>query len=162
MKNRISEIFDQYSPNTPLSNEETELMINVILSDDLNLTKNVEEFDKKSKDYKRIISIFQAQVFLSRLKAFTTLKISFGCLLLLLEHIKTPGKAVMYAYYMFKKLPENTFIDINVYTTQLFPWGMFSNEQLNEIWDKQKINKEEFKDFYIGNNLIDYEEVWTK
>jgi hypothetical protein len=165
--NLLSEIFDQHSPNTPMSEDETKNMIGILFSDNPILNKNVEEFDKESEEYKQVLSIFQVQVFLSRLKALTTLKISFGCLLMLLEHIESPGKGVMYVYYMFKKLPENTFIDINVYTTKLFPLGYFSDEQLSEIWDKQKINKEEAKYLtsvlpFNTDNLVDYKEVWIK
>lgn len=165
IKNRLSEIFDQYTPNTPMSEDESKIMISILLSDKSIFNKDVDDFDKNSEEYKQIISIFQAQIFLGRLKALTTLKISFGCLILILEHIDTPGKAVMYSYYMFKKLSEYTFIDINVFTSRLFPWGYFSDEQLNEIWNKQKIKEDDVKELTcIGahDNLIDYKEIWTK
>ena len=41
---------------------------------------------------------------------------------------KTAGTSVMYAYYMHLKLKENTFVDMKVFSMDLFPMGMFSKK----------------------------------
>ena len=115
------------------------------------------------KHFKPLIDSFPIQVFLKRLEHMTTLKITLGALIALAEHIsKSAGTAVMYVYYMHHKLPANTVVDITVISMNLFPFGFFSEEQLHEIWECQKLAPDKRKGTCIGaqDNLIDYLEVW--
>lgn len=165
-KQKLIDIFEKHNPRTPMSEDESNLMINIMMSKDPSLSIDITEMDKKSENYqhfKPIIESFQAQVFLSRLKHMTSLKISLGALLILMNYMESPGKVVMFVFYLFYKLPANKLIDVNT-IIELFPWGFFSEEQLNEIWNAQKVGKEESEGFScIGapDNMIDYLETWN-
>jgi hypothetical protein len=166
-KQKLIDIFEKHSPNTQMSEDETILMFNLLMSEDPNFSCNIEEIDKNSEIYKHfkpLIESFQARVFLSRLKHMTSLKISLGALVILMHHMESAGKAVMLVFYLYYKLPVGKLITVET-ITELFPWGFFSNEQLNEIWDAQKVGTDDREGFTcIGapNNTIDYLETWKE
>ena len=166
-KERLVMAFENNRPNTPLTEEETRVLMNILLSQDKNLNINIDELDKNSKIYAHfnpLINSFQAQVFLKRLQGLSTIKMSLGALIMLVFYMETPGSSVMYAYYIHTKLAPNTLVNMNVFSTDLFPWGMFSKEQLKNIWDAQKVKHDDGLDGCncIGahDNLLDYEETW--
>jgi hypothetical protein len=94
------------------------------------------------------------------------MKISLGAFLMIAIHLESAGIAVMYAYYISQKLPKNSFIDIDEASTKLFPWGFFSEEQLNAMWDAQKVRPDDGLDectcYGAHDNLLDYVEFWEK
>lgn len=164
-KQKLIDIFEKHIPRTQMSEDETMTMFNLLMLEDPNFSCDIEEIDKNSEIYKHfkpLIEAFQAQVFLSRLKHLTTLKMSLGALIILMHHMESAGKAVMLVFYLYYKLPANKLITIET-ITELFPWGFFSDEQLNEIWDAQKVGTDDRKGFKcIGapDNMIDYLESW--
>ena len=164
-KQKLINIFNKHNPNTQMSEEETMAMFKVMLSKDPNLSCDLNDVDKESDVYKHmkpLIEAFQAQVFLSRLKTLTTLKMSLGALIILMHHMESAGSAVMHVFYLFYKLPENTLVTVDKFA-DIFPWGFFSTQQLNEIWDAQKVGVDDRKGFTcIGaqDNMIDYLETW--
>jgi len=164
-KQKLIDIFEKHTPNTPMSKDETMAMFNILMSKDPNLSCDLNEIDKESEIYKHmkpLIESFQARIFLSRIKALTSLKISLGALVILMHHMESPGKAVMLTFYLYRKLPENILVTVDK-IGEVFPWGFFSDEQLNKIWDAQKVNSEERKNYTcIGapDNMIDYLETW--
>lgn len=155
-------------PNSPLSQEESMLLIGMFMSgkDELNIPIN--DIDKKSEFYgeiKSFVEAFEIQVFLKRLETLTSLKMTMGALAMLAQRFNTAADVVMYAFYLHKTLQPNTIVDLDVFSTQLFPLGMFSAEQLREIWDAQKVSKEEMEGFTCygaHDNLLDYKEIWEK
>jgi len=164
-KQMLIDIFDQHNPNTQMSEEETMVMFKILMSDDPNLFCDLDEIDKESKVYehmKPLVESFEARVFLGRIKALTSLKISLGALIILMHHMESAGKAVMHAFYLYHKFPENTLVTTGK-IAEIFPWGFFSDEQLNTIWDAQKVERDNYKNYAcIGapDNLIDYIETW--
>lgn len=67
----------------------------------------------------------------------------------------TPGEAVMYANYIaykVKKLGLESF-SINNLCTDIFPFGSFTKETLNNYWDKQKVRTGVNRG---SDNLLDY------
>lgn len=164
-KEKLVEIFDKHTPNTEMSEDEMMLMMGIMMGKDKSLSVDIDELDKNSEIYKHfkpLIESFQGQVFLKRLKAFTTLKMSLGAFAILLQHMPTLGSCVMYTFYLYNKLPENTLITVETFG-DVFPWGFFSETQLNEIWSAQKVNSENAKEYAcVGapDNMIDYLETW--
>jgi hypothetical protein len=108
-KQKLIDIFNQHTPNTPMYEDETMAFMNMLLSDDPVFHVDLNEVDKENPNYqhfKPLIDEFVFQVFLKRLEVMTTLKMSLGALIILSFHIPSPGAAVMYAYYLHYKLPE--------------------------------------------------------
>ncbi len=168
-KERLTSIFDKYHPNTPMTEGENMFTIRLMFSTDENLRKDINEIDKESEIYKYfepLINGFQMQVFLKRLEHLAKMKISLGAFLITAIHLESAGSAVMYAYYMFHKLPKNCFIGIEEVGTKLFPWGFFSEEQLKAMWSEQKVKLEDSLDectcYCAPDNLLDYKEFWEK
>lgn len=156
-KQTLIDIFEQHSPNTEMSEDETSTMFSILMSDNKDLSVDINEIDKESEIYKHfkpLINSFQAQVFLGRIMHLTTLKINLGALIILMHHMETAGKAVMLAFYLNYKLPANKFIGIET-IAEIFPWGFFSEEQLNDIWNAQKVRVND-----RTANMIDNSENW--
>ena len=155
-------------PNSPLSEEESMLLIGILMSgkDELNIP--IDEIDKDSEFYEQIkpqLNEFEVQVFLKRLEVLTSLKMTMGALAMFAQRFNTVADVVMYAFYLHLKLEPNSVVDLEVYTTKLFPFGMFSAEQMREIWESQKVIKEDMKGFSCygaPDNLLDYKEIWEK
>jgi hypothetical protein len=164
-KEKLIKIFEKHVPDTPMSEDETMCMMNLLLSKDQNFSCDLEEIDKESEIYKYfklLIEAFQAQLFLSRLKNLTTLKISLGALIILMQHMESPASVVMYVFYLFYIVSENTLITIDK-IGEIFPFGFFSTKQFNEIWNAQKVKIKDCKNYNcIGapDNSIDYLETW--
>lgn len=166
-KERLVKAFENNSPHTELTEEETKVLLSIILSKEESLNIDINQLDKKSEIYvhfKPLIDSFQAQVFLKRLEGLSTVKMSLGALIMLLQYMNSAGSCVMYAYYIHSKLAPNTLVDMDTFSIKLFPWGMFSREQLNSIWDAQKVKHDDGLEGCncIGahDNLLDYEETW--
>jgi hypothetical protein len=164
-KQKLIDIFKKHSPKTQMDADETTVMFNLILSEDPNFSCDLDEIDKESETYKHfkpVIESFQARVFLSRIEALTSLKITLGALIILMHHMGSAGKAVMLTFYLHYKLPAEKLVTIET-IAELFLWGFFSDEQLHEIWQSQKVEKDDREGFTcIGapDNMIDYLETW--
>jgi len=164
-RKKLVEIFDRHTPRTEMTEEEMMLMMSVMMGKDKSLSVDIDELDKDSEIYKHfkpLIESFQGQVFLKRLKVFTSLKMSLGAFAILLQHMPSLGACVMYAYYLDSKLPENTLVTVETFG-DIFPWGFFSEAQLKDIWAAQKVDSEMAKKHQcVGapDNMIDYVEVW--
>lgn len=68
-----------------------------------------------------------------------------------------PGTAILYACYFMKycKVNGRNAIDINTWCTDMFPFGLFSEETLQEVWDGQKVLRSNDGEF-TPDNLVDY------
>lgn len=161
---KLIDLFDNHEPNTPMDKDETKFMFIAITSNDPNFHCDIEEIDEESDLYKHFEPMIKSmipQIFIKRLKTLTKLKISLGALILLLYHMESPGQAVMYTYYLKHKVEENTVITLNT-IAEIFPVGFFSEKQLQEIWNKQKVKSSDMEGICIGapDNMIDYIETW--
>lgn len=155
-KEKLHKLFDDNHPRTPMSEEESKFFMGMILSKNPVYDTDFNLLDKESEIYihfKPLFQAFQIQVFLKRLEVLTSLRISLGVLIMIAMQLESAGNAVMYAYYLNYKLQPDTLITIDVFSRNLFPWGTFSQEQLNAIWAGQKDN---------SKNLIDDFETWKK
>jgi len=166
-RNQLISIFDKHNPQTEMSKEETGFFMQGLMTKDKNYSCNIYDMDKESELYKHFLPLlkgFVTQIFLTRIKTMTTLRISFGTLIILMQHIESPGSAVMYTYYLHNKLPLNTLITLEI-LGEVFPWGFFSESQLKEIWAAQKVDSKTTNDYQcVGapDNMIDYIEVWRQ
>jgi len=161
-KNELIDVFNQHSPTTPMTEEETKIMFQILMSSEPEFNVDINKINKNSEIYKHfkpLIMAFQSQVLLKRLELLTSLKMTLGALIILLHHMQTAGNAVMLAFYMQYKLPKNTLVTLDILSKNLFPWGFFSDEQLHEIWTAQKVSGSDRKKSESDNG-IDKVEWW--
>ena len=159
-RQELIDIFNQHFPNTPMTEDETMAYMNMLMSQDPIFDVNLDEADKEDQNYKHfkpLLDEFISKVFLKRLEVMTSLKMSLGALIILSFHMPNPAVAIMHCFYLSYKLPANTLVTLKVISEKLFPWGMFSDKQLNDIWDAQKVSSSEFGG---TDNMIDYPIVW--
>jgi len=133
----LRDIFNNHTPSTEMTEEEMLNMINIINSNQSEFNVDLKEINKDSEIYKHfkpLIEAFQSQVFLKRIEVLTTFKVTLGALIMLMFHMPTAGAATMMEMYCSSKLNDDTLITINVVAQELFPWGFFSDEQLQAIW----------------------------
>lgn len=168
-KERLTSIFDNHRPDTQMDDDECKFVMNLMLSRDENFKMDMNDVDKESEIYKHfepIVKGFQMQVFQKRVEHLGKMKISLGAFLMIAIHLNSPGDAVMYAYYLFHKLPKNTFVTIDEVSMKVFPWGFFSEKQLKDMWDAQKVRLDDGLDechcYGAPDNLLDYAEFWEK
>jgi hypothetical protein len=163
---RIDKAFENNVPKTPMTVKDSKILMSLLMSKDNNMNIDINELDKNSEIYQHfepLINSFLAQIFLKRMEALTTLKMSLGALIMLLMYIDSPGNAVIYLYYLQGKLAPNTLVTLNIYSIKAFPWGVFNKNQLIKIWDAQKRKPEDEVSKQIalaGDNLLDYLETW--
>ncbi len=130
-RQELIDIFNQYSPITEMDEDETLTFVNITLSQEKIFNVDLNEADKDNpiyKHFKPLLESFVPQVFLKRLEVMTSIKMTLGALIMLVLRMESPGAAVMYAFYLHYKLPENILVTMDVFSKQLFPWGMFSKE----------------------------------
>jgi len=159
-KQKLIDIFNQHSPITEMDEDETLVFMNMILSKDPIFDVDLNDIDKENpiyEQFKPVFDEFVSKVFLKRLEVMTSLKMSLGALIILSFHMPNPAVAIMHCFYLSYKLPANTLVTLKVISEKLFPWGMFSDKQLNDIWDAQKVSSSEFGG---TDNMIDYPIVW--
>jgi len=168
-KERLQQIFDNEHPRTHMSETQTMIMVKIMLANDHNLTIPIDEIDKNSETYQQFKPLFGSsliKVFLIRLTKMANLKITLGALMILAQYFGTFGSVVICSYYLFHKLPKNTIITSDIIATDLFPWGFFSTEQINKIWQAQKVvtdeNLDECHCIGVHDNFLDYVECWVK
>jgi hypothetical protein len=144
---RITSLFTKYSPEKEMTEEEMEIFLLFQTSKDPDINADINKLDKESelyKHFKPLIMSFQGQILMKRLELSANIKMSLSALVMLLHYMPNAGAAVIHSLYIQNKLPENTLITLDVYTKQLFPWGNFSEEQLNNIWrelDDKELNE---------------------
>lgn len=169
---RLKSLMNDIVPSTPMQREEALIFMHLCQSDDKDLKTDVFELDKESEIYKHfkpVIEGYQLQIFLKRLQHLAKMHITLGAFITIAQRLESAGDAVLYAYYIFHKLPKGQLkVTMTDVSKELFPHGFFSEEQLHEIWEGQKISEkeqEELADWHcygVRSNLIDYVESWQK
>ena len=142
--NAVEEIFckkmDSFK-KIPMSEGESRYMLELCISDQIDLEKI---------GYENLP--FLIQLIIKRLAVFYTAQLDSKSILMIGEISKSAGNAVMYLTYIqylckqknIKELSWEKFIE-------LFPFGFFSQSDLQDAWDCQKVEQEGFSD-----NLLDY------
>ena len=80
-KKKLIEAFEKHNPRTPMTEDETKIMMTLMMSKNIQFSTPIDELDKESeiyKHFKSLIDSFQGQVFLKRLQTFTSLKMTLG------------------------------------------------------------------------------------
>ncbi len=136
------EPFDK-AQRVPMSKESTEFLMWLLRSEKL------RDFTEKKKPF--IMKVIE-----SRLKTWFSFSIRDSRLTLFIAIIsKTPGTAIMYLTYLqyWCKKNETEEIDLNKFCREIFPMGFLSKEDLEKIWDGQKVLREKEG----SDNLLDYQ-----
>jgi hypothetical protein len=145
---KVIEAFKVNQPDMEMTPEDARLLLSLLMSKDPTLKTDVNKLDKNSDVYKHfqpMIESFVSQVFLKRVENCTSLKISLGALIMLLLYMENPRNAVIYTYYLDYKLEPNTLVTLNVFGERAFPWGMFTPQQLDNIWEAMQPEKKPAK-----------------
>ena len=98
---------------------------------------------------------FLYQLIEKRIEHCFTFKIDDARLILFIAALsESAGTAVMYLWYLqwwcFRNSVE--VIDLNIFCQRIFPMGFFSKEDLQKVWDGQKVKR----DGMASDNLVDY------
>jgi hypothetical protein len=159
---KFNKVVDNITPNQALSKEVMGYLASMLLSKDGTFDQVVTSDFPDFKEMKGI------QALLKRIEHLTTLKMSLGATLLIGNYIKNFGEAVVYAFYLNRKCEPGTLVTVDVFS-DIFPWGMLSEKQIEDIWKAQKVhgekNKKEvekLKLYGVGDNLLDYAGTWEK
>lgn len=128
----------------------------VRMDDDLAMTlaqlllvpKNKLEVPQKEKP-------FLYQLIEKRVEHCFTFRIDDDRLIIFIAALSvSAGTAVMYLWYLqwwcFRNSVE--VIDLNIFCQKIFPMGFFSESDLQNIWDGQKVCRE----YLASDNLVDY------
>jgi hypothetical protein len=71
---------------------------------------------------------------------------------------ESAGNAIIYLWYIQGWCFKNNVreVDLDVLCGRIFAWGIFSEEDLKTVWDKQKV-KRDSKFVLSSDNLLDYD-----
>ena len=128
----------------PMNEESSKIMIGLLLS-------NIPEDDAEMNEQ------FLCKIIESRLKALGyTLDIKTKVFLAYLTG--SPGTAVMYCHYLayFCKKNNLKHLTFNTFCDTAFPFGFPTDDDLNILWDQQKIRKDPGINQPGSDNLLDY------
>jgi hypothetical protein len=162
MKNvkEFYEMMDKLPKTTPLTRDESGLMVACLMEDKLG--KMPSEADQEKEEYKEFWDggMFEmARVILTKRSAGHGIAVFFtyGVIALLMAVTNgSPGNLVMYMAYLanWSNAHDTETIDINVFAN-IFAMGTFSEADLQKAWETQKVRDKEF-----GDNLLDRQSFW--
>ena len=141
-KNHLIEVFKNLNPCTPMDEVETLFLFNMMLNNTDNLNQEIDEIDKSCSEYIHFQLILESQLLCSFSKILSeSAEIKFTCdvLLLLAFHINSIKDMEVYASYISSKLPYKTLVNLDIYCEKLFPWGFFSEDQINSLSQVLKV-----------------------
>jgi len=146
--NSIEEFFcrplDENGKRAPLN----EIMMKLLIYLSVSKSEDVDILYGKAKNEWQLLRILEDRL------ASLNCTVDKGPLVITSMACKTPGECVMYANYIaykIKKLGVDN-LNMNDFCTDVFPTGFFTQETLEEHWDKQKVNRSESG----SDNLLDY------
>jgi len=149
-------------PSTPLPKEDVRILLALLTWDTQAVPIQLEKeyIDSiTNSDLKQLYIVLMgtlsARIIYSRLKAID-IEIGIPAIAWLSTFLKSPGDAVMYAHYIayrFKKGDIEGVITLDSLLSKVFPRGRFSEEQLLELWDTQKVHM-------LPDNLLDHPMAW--
>jgi hypothetical protein len=128
--------------NYPLSKEQGEILFSLFLCD----IKETQEIE-----YPFLIKLIK-----KRLETFTFKLNQLNAILFIAIVSETPGKAVMYLTYLqwWSKKNGINNITLDILCEKIFPLGIPSNEDLNQLWNETKVSCP--TGHLYSDNLIDY------
>jgi len=115
----------------PMSMELSKIFINV------NLMEMNEDGKPLTKEF--LYQVIDKRSEYIGIKLNTYVKIFLMCI------VRSPGAAVMYLYYLKSQHNDGSIIDMTK-LTRLFPMGFLTADELDRLWDEQKVD---------GKNLLD-------
>lgn len=154
---------DELKPDLPLTEEGSRIVMGLLLSDHSKLKEIAFSNDS---DFQSMQGL---QIMIRRLETLSTVKLTVGAAVFISLAISNPGQAVLYAYYIHRKCDPDQIIGIDYVAEKLFPWGMISDKQHEELWDAQKLWTEEeqkeakkLQQYGVHDNLLDYVGTWKE
>ena len=113
----------------------------------------VEEMYEEFKKVSHIFKILESRAEFAGLKADKKTMIMISCI------CSSPGGAVMYVYYLLYKIKKLGLNELSFekMSTDIFPFGFFSDDTLSYYWDTQKVNRG--VEGMGSDNLLDYSEA---
>lgn len=126
----------------PMDRETSEILVKLSLSGDVEIPENEKPFLYK--------------VIEKRIKHCFNYTIKDPKLIIFLCYIsERPGKAILYLWYLqyWSHLNNTKEIDLTIFCTKIFPWGLVNDDDFHTIWDSQKVDRENMSS---SDNLVDY------
>ena len=123
-RNDLLEIINRIQPNTPMIADNAAIMMNLMLIKDDRFSTDVDELDFKSGDlnhFEPIICSLLFKRFQKEIKSLGGIKMSLAASLVIMQHISNLKSLKVYSLYLYSKLPDNTFVDLNIICEELFP-----------------------------------------
>lgn len=161
----FKERVDALRPDQQLSEENTMMLMQLMISKDPKLDEVMTPDNEMLQHGEMVIP----KIFISRLESLSTVKITAGAAIAIFINLTSAGSAVMYAYYLHRKCEPDSVVTIDTISKNLFPWGVISEKQMEELWDAQKLwTKEEEEEaeplqcYMVPDNLIDYVGAWKE
>jgi hypothetical protein len=144
-ENAIEEIIYDYLDNRKISEmtkEQTELYLQIAM-----IPKNIA-LKKEEKP-------FLFQLMEKRIEHCFTFKVTDERILLALcTWIDSAGNSILYLWYIQGWCFKNNIkeLDFDTFSMKIFPFGIFSKENLSTVWDSQKVEHT----YLDSDNLVDY------
>jgi hypothetical protein len=161
----FQKMVDDLRPEQPLTEENTMMFMQLMMSKDPKL----EELLTTDNEMMQHNEMQVPNIFLSRLQSLSTLKITTGAAIAIFINLSSAGSAVMYAYYLHRKCAPDSTVTLDTITKDLFPWGVISEKQMEELWDAQKLWSAEEEEeaaplqcYMVKDNLLDYVGTWKE
>lgn len=138
------------SRNNPMSEIQGKYLM-LGLHEDKEPTTELNQFYNKMKSYSLGMNLLEQRLE----RAGITITKSASIFLSLT--LSTPGKAILYAIFITYMCRKHgiTNLDCATLSIKIFPDGLFHDNDLDSVWQKQKVERAKDESF-SSDNLIDY------
>lgn len=116
-----------------MTKDETDTLLRAILAENQKL--EYDDYDKWVKSNDNMVAMIH-----KRIKYCHTYTASQTVVIFLAYLCDSPGMAVQYCNFIQYKCHQNkcVYVDMFVFSRNIFPWGFFTDADLQQMWDKQK------------------------
>ncbi len=147
-------------PRTPLTKEESDIMMRLLMNNAIKEPMTYEEFLNTpmvvENGGKEKLPTALMAIWLRNVRLNNHFKMSVDASLFLSTVIDSFGDGTLYYSYVANKAKElGSNITLDFICTSVFPFGIFTKEQLGKMWDLQKNNDSP------NGNLLDDGREWS-
>lgn len=153
----VEKIFcEQFSKlkTKPLNSEESKFLISLLFinDEDSKVLELKNDFLNPKHEYCNSNAIILERRFCDQYN----FSLENRLLILISNLIDSPGKAVMFGTYLayWAKINNKQKITLDDFCKKIFPWGLPTEEEIDNLWRKQKVKRPVNKSG--SDNLLDY------
>lgn len=162
----FKKLVDKTNPDKPMDEETMGIFLSMIMAEKTD-PKFMEVMTLEDESLKSD-AMWVPKIFVSRLNELSTVRLTRAAAISIIVNLTSAGSAVMFAYYIHRKCAPDSLVTMET-LGEIFPMGFFSEKQLEQLWEAQKLMSPESQEkavhlgcYMVKDNLLDYVGTWKE